>query len=218
MNFYLFIFFLVGINILVLFVVNNVTFDFAEKPIKPSKPKQKPTSTMKPGGSGVAKPKPGGSGVARKSAGAQKPSGSGVARKSAGAQKPSGSGVARKSAGTQKPDGRRWVAAGTASNDLLVQFTKGSPVAGKNSPVQFTKGIPAAAQRNPNAVYTKPDKTGVSVGMTVSTQKIKLKGVSVPSITVGGQTAIVVNGKPVYGTNKNGTFKMLQNIFQMLIL
>lgn len=43
-------------------------------------------------------------------------------------------------------------------------------------------------------------------GQSVTTSTARYQGAQVNPITIGGQSMLIVNGKPVYGTVKNGTF------------
>lgn len=177
------------VNIVLASMYNNTGTDFyyAAKPTsKPSKPPSKPSKPdgTKPPPSKPSKPPP------------SKPS------KPDGAKPPS------------KPDGTKPPSKPPSNRETSRRVSIGVS--------QQLSSIPPLSQRPSDAIYTKDPKTGKYTTQSLATQTATYQGKPVPVLTLGGSftgdsininlmggmgiSAILVNGKPVYGTVTNGKF------------
>jgi hypothetical protein len=106
---------------------------------------------------------------------------------------------------------------GTRVVTTTTQLGSGNPIRPVNPVGNTTSGVatifmgknrpPPSTQRDPKTVYVKDPKTSLVTNQYVSTTKATYQGASVPVLTVGGSSAVLVNGKPVYGTVIGGTFR-----------
>lgn len=74
------------------------------------------------------------------------------------------------------------------------------------STVFIGKNPPPASKRDPLSIYVKNPVTGLVSSQPVSLSNVQYQGASVPVLTTGGASVVMVNGKPVYGSVKNGIF------------
>jgi len=188
---FVFIFCIVLINLIIIGIgtSGHLPFLYAKAPNSApplasgggQKPKPKPTPTTT--GSGGQKPKP-------------KPTPTATGATGGGGQKPPKSTPTATGSGGQKPKPTPTATGSGASSRRVTS----------DSTMFIGKAPPPAAQRDPKSVYVKDPISGMVISQTVSTGKAQYQGASVPVLTVGGASAVIVNGKPVYGSIKNGVF------------